>query len=239
MPTEPSSEIEAELAALRERVAQQEAELAALRSEPSSGATRRALFKGAGAVAGGVALASVVGGSSAAAAERAPGVDVPRAAMPIALYLKSNGEVISGESTRDGAIDCVSADVPLRMVIDEKTGLPTGRRIYDGIRLRKGVDAATPLIARALCNNETIQGTIKFFRPSPTGDGTTEQYFTIEFKGGRVAFLEQISPDGYSNASAETPPVGPFEDVNFVFQTITWRYEPTGAEHTDTWNARV
>ena len=236
---DPSPEILAELDALRERVARQESELDALRRESQIGASRRALFKGAGAVAGGVALATALGGQSVAAAERAPGVDVPRGAMTISAYLTANGVQLQSELTDDKSIACVSLNSPARVVIDQRTGFATGKRFYDGISIRKTIDSATPLLAKALTNNEVIEGEFRFFRPNPSGDGTTEHFFTIELQGGRVAALEQVSPDGYSNESGQPPPVAPFDDVTFVFQTITWRYEPTGIEHTDTWNARV
>jgi type VI secretion system secreted protein Hcp len=236
---DPSPELLAELDALRERVARQESELDALRREAPTGATRRALFKGAGAVAGGVALASALGGQSVAAAGRAPGVDVPRGAMTISAYLTANGAQLQNDLSDDKSIPCVSLNSPAHVVIDQRTGFATGKRFYDGISIRKAMDSSTPLLAKALTNNEVIAGAFKFFRPNPSGDGTTEHFFTIELDGGRVASLEQVSPDGYSNQSGQPAPVAPFDDVTFVFQTITWRYEPGGIEHTDTWNARV
>src|SRR5262245_5266250 len=120
MDTDPSPEILAELAALRARVAKQEEELAALRGDDQqSGASRRALFKGAGALAGGLALATAVGGNGKVAAlQRAPGVDVPMVGGPIALALKANGIDILGDSTREespNAIDCLSFDSTVRI----------------------------------------------------------------------------------------------------------------------------
>jgi type VI secretion system secreted protein Hcp len=193
---DPSPELLAELDALRDRVARQESELDALRREAQVGATRRALFKGAGAVAGGVALASALGGQSVAAAGRAPGVDVPRGAMAIAAYLTANGVQLQSDLTDDKSIACVSLNSPARVVIDQRTGFATGKRFYDGISIRKTMDSSTPLLAKALTNNEVIEGEFRFFRPNPNGDGTTEHFFTIELNGARVASLEQVSPDG-------------------------------------------
>jgi type VI secretion system secreted protein Hcp len=176
------------------------------------------------------------------AQQRSPGVDVPRTALPIALFLKANGTPIAGDSTMEateGAIECVSLVSGVRMTIREGSGLATGRRSHDGIWIRKPIDRSTPLLAKALCNNEVIEAVFKFFRPSPSGDGTTEHFFTIEIEQGRIAELELVSPDGYSNASDPAPGVAPFEDVKFLYASITWRYEITGGEHTDTWNGKV
>ncbi|HEX6659235.1 MAG TPA: type VI secretion system tube protein Hcp, partial [Ilumatobacter sp.] len=171
MANDPSPELLAELDALRDRVARQESELDALQREAQIGATRRALFKGAGAVAGGVALASALGGQSVAAAGRAPGVDVPRGAMVISAYLTANGVQLQSELSDDKSIPCVSLNSPARVVIDQKTGFATGKRLYDGISIRKTIDSATPLLAKALTNNEVIEGEFRFFRPNQSGDG--------------------------------------------------------------------
>ena len=77
-----------------------------------------------------------------------------------------------------------------------------------------------------------IEGVFKFFRPNPAGDGTTEHFFTVEIKEGRVASITRVSPDVIDPASAMEPPT---EQVSFVFHTITWTYESTGASHTDDW----
>ncbi|MCC6873753.1 MAG: type VI secretion system tube protein Hcp, partial [Sandaracinaceae bacterium] len=86
------------------------------------------------------------------------------------------------------------------------------------------------------CNNEVIEGIFKFFRPNPAGDGTTEHFFTVEIKEGRIASIKRVSPDVIDPASASEPPT---EEVGFVFHTITWTYEPSGATHVDSWRENV
>jgi type VI secretion system secreted protein Hcp len=83
-----------------------------------------------------------------------------------------------------------------------------------------------------LCNNEVIEGVFKFFRPNPAGDGTTEQFFTVEIAEGRVSFVRRVSPDTIDPASATAPPM---EEIGFVFHNITWTFEPSGASHHDNW----
>lgn len=173
-----------------------------------------------------------------AALDRSPGVDVPRSANPVALFLTANGMTIEGDlmlGKVEGAIECVSYVSSVTGTSRQGGGLATasGRRVHDGITIRKPIDRATPLLAKALCNNEVIQATFRFYRPSPSGDGTIEQFFTVEIDQGRVMSIAIVSPDGFSNADS-APAVPAFEDVTFSYASITWRYEPTGAEHTDT-----
>jgi type VI secretion system secreted protein Hcp len=167
--------------------------------------------------------------------ERSPGVDIPRSAAPVALFLTANGVEIEGDSTQaltEGAIECVSFLSSVTAAARSGTGMATGRRNHEGISVRKRVDRATPLLARALCNNELIEATFKFFRPNPAGDGTTEHFFTVEIDKARLTAIQLVSPDGYSNQDAP-PAIEPFEDVQFAYNEITWRYEPTGVEHKD------
>ena len=168
--------------------------------------------------------------------DRSPGVDVPRAATPVALFLTANGAAVQGDSQQEmteGAIECIAYQSAVAAGQRQGTGQATGRRTHEGITIRKPIDRSSPLLAKALCHNEVVEGTFKFFRPSPTGDGTTEQYFTVEIENGRVARIHLVSPDGYANPG-EPPFVAAFEDVQFTYNAITWRYEITGTEYIDT-----
>lgn len=158
-------------------------------------------------------------------------------AETVHLYLKCNGEDIQGDSTqlslgRENSIECLFFEDSVRTAREKGSGMATGRRTYEPIVIRKRIDKSSPLLARALCNNEVCEGEFKFFRPNPAGDGTTEQYFTVRIAEGRVASIQRISPDVSDPASATSPAL---EIVSFVFGRITWAYVPSGAEHEDSW----
>jgi type VI secretion system secreted protein Hcp len=158
-------------------------------------------------------------------------------AETVHLYLKANGSDIQGESTqtslgRENSIECLYFEDSVRTAREKGTGMATGRRTYNPIIIRKRIDKSSPLLAKALCNNEVIEGTFKFFRPSPSGDGTTQQFFTVEIAEGRINSIKRVSPDTIDPASAQEPPT---EEVGFVFHTITWTYEDGGIVHTDNW----
>ena len=161
-------------------------------------------------------------------------------AMTVHLALTAAGTAIEGESTitsleRENTIECLSFEDSVRTAREASTGMATGERTYEPIRIVKRIDKSSPLLAKALCNNEEIEGTFRFYRPSPTGDGTTEQFFTVEITRGRVASITRVSPDVIDPASANTPPT---EEVTFVFGQITWTYEDGGVSHVDTWSER-
>ena len=162
-------------------------------------------------------------------------------AMTVHPYLTANGTKIDGDSTilsmdRENSIECLSFEDSVRTAREASSGMASGERSYEPIRIVKRIDKSSPLLAKALCNNEVIEATYKFFRPNPAGDGTTEQHFTVEIQEGRIGSITRVSPDVIDPASANAPPT---EEVTFVFGYIRWCYEPDGIEHVDHWSQRT
>lgn len=161
-------------------------------------------------------------------------------AETVHLYLKANGSDIQGEPTqtslgRENSIECLYFEQGVRTAREAGSGLATGRRQYEPLLIRKRIDKSSPLISKALVENQVIEGTFKFFRPNPTGDGTTEQFYTIAIKKGRIASQRLWVPDTIVPASSTEPPL---EEVTFVFHSIDWTYTNGGITHSDTWDAQ-
>ncbi len=137
-------------------------------------------------------------------------------AETVRLYLKLNGTDIVGEST-GGSIECTSLAFDV-----EKDGseVRTGE-----IKVAAPIDKAEPLIMQGLVQGQTAEGVFKFFRPNPTGDGTTEQFFTIWGKSGRVTAAQMWVPDTISPASSTFPPMMQYA---FSFSTIDETYTNGG-----------
>jgi type VI secretion system secreted protein Hcp len=159
-------------------------------------------------------------------------------AETVHLYLKANGSDIAGESTqtslgRENSIECVYYEQGVKTAREAGSALATGRRQYEPIRVLKRIDKSTPLLAKALVENAKIDATFKFYRPNPTGDGTTEQFYTVDIKNGRIASFKQVSPNCIEPASTTDPPL---EQLTMVFHTITWTYTNGGITHQDSWS---
>ncbi|MEZ4390360.1 MAG: type VI secretion system tube protein TssD [Polyangiales bacterium] len=159
-------------------------------------------------------------------------------AETVHLYLKANGSEIKGQSTqtslgREGSIECLYFEQSVKTAREAGSGMATGRRQYEPLLIRKRIDKSSPMISKALCNNEEISATFKFFRPNPTGDGTTEQFYTVEISRGRIASQKLYVPDTIVPATSTEPPL---EEVTFVFHTINWTFEDGGVTHEDTWD---
>ena len=159
-----------------------------------------------------------------------------QSALNVYLELTANGESIAGETTLGSVggldvtdmIECHAVNHEMFASFDTSTGRLTGQLNHAPFKIVKRVDKASPLIAKALSNNEVIEARFRYFRPNPSGDGTTQQYFTIELSGGRVSGLRHWTPNNLDPAGSAYPYM---EEVSFVYERITIRYEDGGIEH--------
>jgi type VI secretion system secreted protein Hcp len=158
-------------------------------------------------------------------------------AETVHLFLKINGKDVKGESTittegRDGSIECLSYEQSLTAAREASTNTVTGRRQFMPLKVLKRIDKASPILLKALGTNERVDGVFKFYRPNPAGDGTTEQFYTVELEDGKIAGVSQLVKSTFESGTSTWPPL---EEISFVFKTITWTYTQGGATHKDTW----
>lgn len=159
-------------------------------------------------------------------------------AETVHLFLKANGKDVKGESTqlslgRADSIECIIYEQGVETAREAATNMMTGRRQYKPLRIVKRVDKASPLLMKALTNNEKIDGKFMFFRPNPSGDGTTEQFYTVEIKEGNIASIKDHVQNTLDTNAVNMPPL---EEVTFVFRTIKWTFMNGGVTHEDSWS---
>jgi type VI secretion system secreted protein Hcp len=158
-------------------------------------------------------------------------------AETVHLFLKANGTAVDGESSqqsvgRDKSIECIYFEHECDTARDASSGQATGRRSYVPIVIRKRIDKSSPLIWKAMTTNQKIDGQFLFFRPNPSGDGTTQQFYTIVIGNGRVASMKQFVPD---TTDRENDASQPLEEITFTFATINWTFTDGGISADDTW----
>lgn len=132
---------------------------------------------------------------------------------------------------RANTIEVLSLTQPLRSAFERGTGMATGRRYYEPIKFTKLIDRSSPLLRKALVNNESLTGAFKWFRDN---NGTTQQFFTIDVSDARLVGATTRLPDTLNPASANLLPM---EEIEMVFNTITWTFVPGGVTSTDAWEA--
>ena len=162
-------------------------------------------------------------------------------AQTVHLTLQIAGSQVEGESRiasmdRENTIECSAFTYNLDAPWDPPTGKLTGRRQHGPVTITKRIDRSTPLLLKALCENEPVtEAKFRFFRPAVSGAGNEEQFYTVILEDGFVSSVQQVSRDTIVGGE-KAPPM--MEEVSFVFQRITWTYEIGGATHTDSLRSR-
>mgnify|MGYP001492293360 CR=1 FL=1 len=146
------------------------------------------------------------------------------------------GEV-QGDSTvssmgREGSIEAFKFEHMVK-IHREASGAATGERSHDAIKITKAIDRSSPILQQALSENDVLEVTIKFYRPNPLGDGTTEHFYTIELKQGHISSIKTILHNTLDESTSNVPLM---EEVSFVFGQITWTYESAGVMFEDQWS---
>lgn len=153
-------------------------------------------------------------------------------AEAVHLFLKLNSADIPGDSSqtslgRANSIECLSwawaAEAP-----SAASGLATGKRVMGEVKFVQRIDKSTPLLFKGFTNNDVALGVFKFFRPNPTGDGTTEQFFTFEGRQGKITSLNPWVPDTINPATSIMPPLVQF---TMYFSRVIQTYTTGGITH--------
>ena len=132
-------------------------------------------------------------------------------AQTVHLALEIDGNAIEGESTissleREGTIECSSFAYELTTPREAATGNLTGRRQHRPVKVTKRIDKSSPLMLKALCQNEPItKAEFKFYQPDSSGSGAEVKFYTVTLENGYVASVKQLSEDAIM-AGEKAPP---------------------------------
>jgi type VI secretion system secreted protein Hcp len=145
---------------------------------------------------------------------------------------------IKSETTakgRENLIECIEFEAGVQSPRDPHSGLPTGKRQHQPLVVRKRVDKTTPLLSSALVTNENLT-TVKLQFWRPKGDGTSEQFYTIELTNAGLSKQKIYLPFTLDPEKAHLPAL---EKLEFTFQKITWTFTQGGVTASDDWESPV
>ncbi len=143
------------------------------------------------------------------------------------VYMVIDG--IEGESlTMEGAIDVVGFDNEMVYAYDRENSRKTGNLQYLPINVYKRMDQATPLLFKALTDNENISKVeLLFYRQPDAGDAAIEHFFTITLTDVRVIGIKPyMTPNSTVNELESL-----MELVSFVPKTIDWLQVIASKQH--------
>lgn len=151
------------------------------------------------------------------------------AAEPINSIITGRDGPITGDGP-DGSVIVLGFEHEIVSPRDPASGQATGKRQHKPVRIVKPIDKSSPLLYRAIATNETLPTVeFRFHRPTEKGTGV---YYKVTLTNASISSIRQWKPNT-RDLSADR--AGDLEEVSFSYQTITWRFEDGGIEHSDTW----
>lgn len=145
------------------------------------------------------------------------------------------GSVI--QKGREGKILVLACDHEVVTPRDAATGLATGRRQHKPFTLIKELDQSSPLLYRALVNNEAItEWELQFWTPQvkgSTGAGTEVQHYTVRLSGVHLCGMHFTQHD---TRNPELARYAESETVSFTYSRIEWLWVKGGISSSDDWS---
>ena len=159
--------------------------------------------------------------------------------MALDAYLRLKGETqgdIKGSVTRPGREDSIMVIAASHEVVsprDAASGLPTGKRQHKPFVITKEVDKSTPLLYRALVDNENIlEWRLQYWQPSASGK--EQQHYMVELINASIA---SIRHEMLNNKYPENMQHKEREHVSFCYQKIIWTWVDGEVTAEDDWEA--
>ena len=221
--TEDINELRAQLRAQATEIERLQAQL----GDTSDRVSRRGLIKGLG-LGGLVALGTTGAGLSGnvPSALAAPGAAVETSdlvgELPALLRLKLGTSDIPGDVTgtsdRAGSIEVLYYQSDVKSPRDPATGLPTGRRQYQPIIIRKRIDKSSPFLARAIATNQTGEATIRFYRHGH-GPGNSGAILHCSADWSHDCQHPAVAA-GHATSLPAKPPRRPSRKLSFTFRGL-------------------
>jgi type VI secretion system secreted protein Hcp len=149
--------------------------------------------------------------------------------------------VIQGDSTQTslGRADSIEAYSYTHMLFaepDTRNGITGTVHDHFPVTITKAMDKSTVKLFRAWRNHERLQIVVKFYRPNPAGDGTTQQFFTVTLTDAYIAGIRREVPDTLDPATSSNPAL---ERISFTYSAYQEYYVPTDYAYGDEWTKNM
>lgn len=103
---------------------------------------------------------------------------------------------------------------------------------HQAVTIIKPIDKSSPLLAKAITDNEILVCDFYLYRTSKVG--MAECYYKVKITGARVTQIDFVVPHSVIEGGGEAQ-----EKVSFSYETITWEHCTAGTSTYSLWNDRV
>lgn len=146
------------------------------------------------------------------------------------------GEPVQTSLGRANTIACAAYSHMVMGEPDPRNGITSEVRNHFPLTILKILDKATPRLFKAWQTHERLQAEFRFYRPNPSGDGTTQQFFTVILHNAYIAGIRREVPNTLDAQTSNLPPV---ERISFTYEGIEEIWVPTGVAAGDDWHTNT
>jgi len=134
---------------------------------------------------------------------------------------------------RESKIMVIATNHLVVSAVDSASGMATGKVQQKPFLVTKEVDRSSPQLHAAHGMNEVLSTvTIEYWQQSRTGAEIS--YLTITLKNARIVSIHHAMPN---TKETELMKLAAYEEISFVYDSITWTWNDGGITYTDSWNA--
>lgn len=168
--------------------------------------------------------------------------------MHFYMYVKGqkSGQITGGvtQKGREGSSLCSWFELGVEVPFDVNSGLSSGKRAHQPVKIRKQIDQASPLLYNMAVTNELATSVILKFWKTGTpdvkgGSGSEVQYYTVELANATIHSVRQYTQDDHSTDARGQTSTWEYEEIQFSFQKITVTWTQGGKVATDDWESPV
>lgn len=154
------------------------------------------------------------------------------------IWLTLNGDKQGLISAGCSSVDSIGnkaqpAHVDQIMVMGLTHGITRQQHVnHQPITIIKPVDKSSPLLGRAICENENLSCEFSLYRTNRAG--VNECYYKIKLSDARITGLQLHIPHTIDDNEGQ-----PEESIELTFTSITWEHCTAGTSAYSLWNDRV
>ncbi|HEX4504020.1 MAG TPA: Hcp family type VI secretion system effector [Scandinavium sp.] len=153
-------------------------------------------------------------------------------------YLTLNGQIQGLISAGCSTMDSIGNKAQLShsdqiMILGLNHGMSRQQNInHQSLTIVKPVDKSSPLLAKAINENEAMTCDFIFYRTNRAG--LNEVYYKLKLTAARIASIHLQLPHTVENAAGQ-----PEESIEFTYESITWEHCTAGTSAYSLWSERV
>ncbi|EDT6764295.1 Hcp family type VI secretion system effector [Salmonella enterica subsp. enterica] len=119
------------------------------------------------------------------------------------------------------------------MVMSMNHGVSRAQNVnHQMMTIRKPMDKSSPLLNKAISENECLTCDFDFYRTNRFG--INELYYKLKLTNARIAKIDLIVPHVISSGAGQ-----PEESVSFTYESINWEHCIAGTSTYSLWEERI